>query len=63
MNITLDDIKSKAPDGATGYIKKRTRIQYWRKCKKHWWVYISGQWVVTVKSMYRDHALKSIKPL
>ena len=63
MNITLDEIKSKAPSGATHYIEKRARVQYWKNIDNEWWVCVGYNWAWAMKSIYRDYALESIKPL
>lgn len=38
MNITLDEIKSKAPQGATHYVNHKNKVFYLKKSQGKWLV-------------------------
>ena len=51
MNITLDEIRSKAPDGATHYSKEQRKYY---KHDNYWKVFKYDKWVIAHNGEARD---------
>lgn len=60
MNITLDEIRSKAPDGATHYRMNKLSLHlpmYYKYIKGELWVFIWDDWCL---SSNQDQELKPL---
>ena len=52
MNIALDDIRSKAPEGATHYITDGGEIWYIKEDRnKDVWLWFSSKWIKSMPNL------------